>query len=121
MLKPIIKLLTSLRLTVTLLALGVAVVFFGTLAQTSDGLYVAQSRYFRSWFSTWSPHTVPWIIVPLPGGYLLGTLLLVNLISAHIQRFRFSWKNQAFFSLTWELYCCSWDNYSPICSRAKAE
>ena len=97
MLKPIIKLLTSLRLTVTLLALGVAVVFFGTLAQTSDGLYVAQSRYFRSWFSTWSPHTVPWIVLPLPGGYLLGTLLLVNLISAHLQRFRFAWKKSGIF------------------------
>lgn len=97
MLKPIIKLLTSLRLTVTLLALGVAVVFFGTLAQTSDGLYVAQSRYFRSWFSTWSPHTVPWFVVPLPGGYLLGTLLILNLTSAHIQRFRFSWKKSGIF------------------------
>jgi len=86
--------LTSLRLTVTLLALGIAVVFFGTLAQTEDGLYVAQSRYFRSWFSTWSPHdpSLKWIIVPLPGGYLLGTSLLVNLIAAHLVRFKFAWK-----------------------------
>lgn len=86
--------LTSLRLTVTLLALGIAVVFFGTLAQTEDGLYVAQARYFRSWFSTWSPHTpsLKWIVVPLPGGYLLGTSLLVNLIAAHMVRFKFAWK-----------------------------
>ena len=86
--------LTSLKLTVTLLALGIAVVFFGTLAQTEDGLYVAQARYFRSWFSTWSPHAEgwKWIIVPLPGGYLLGTMLLANLLAAHAVRFKFVWK-----------------------------
>ena len=86
--------LTSLRLTVTLLALGIAVVFFGTLAQTEDGLYLAQARYFRSWFSTWSPHGAgwKWIKVPLPGGYLLGVSLLVNLIAAHVARFKFAWK-----------------------------
>lgn len=86
------KFLSSLRLTVVLLVLGIAVVFFGTLAQTSDGLYIAQAKYFRSWFSTWTPHSGPsWVIVPLPGGYLLGTLLLVNLVAAHIQRFQFKW------------------------------
>ena len=86
------KFLSSLRLTVVLLVLGIAVVFFGTLAQTSDGLYIAQARYFRSWFSTWTPHSGPsWVIVPLPGGYLLGTLLLTNLVVAHIQRFQFKW------------------------------
>ena len=86
--------LTSLRLTVTLLALGIAVVFFGTLGQTEDGLYLAQARYFRSWFSTWSPHDPgwKWIIVPLPGGYLLGVSLLVNLVAAHVARFKFAWK-----------------------------
>ena len=86
--------LTSLRLTVTLLALGIAVIFFGTLAQTEDGLYVAQARFFRSWFAVFSPHDPAWkwIRIPLPGGYLLGTALLVNLIAAHISRFKFAWK-----------------------------
>jgi ResB-like family len=86
--------LTSLRLTVTLLALGIAVVFFGTLAQTEDGLYLAQARFFRSWFSVWSPHDAgwKWIKVPLPGGYLLGVALLVNLLAAHVARFKFGWK-----------------------------
>ncbi len=86
--------LTSIRLTVTLLALGIAVIFFGTLAQTDDGLYVAQARFFRSWFSVFSPHDPAWkwIKIPLPGGYLLGTSLLVNLVAAHISRFKFAWK-----------------------------
>lgn len=92
MLASVFKFLCSLRLTVVLLVLGIAVVFFGTLAQTSDGLYIAQARYFRSWFSTWTPHSGPsWVIVPLPGGYLLGTLLLANLLAAHIKRFQFTW------------------------------
>lgn len=100
MLERVSKFLTSLRLTVTLLALGIAVVFFGTLAQTSDGLYVAQERYFKSWFSTWSPHSGPsWLIVPLPGGYLLGTMLLVNLVAAHIKRFQWT-KAKAGIQLT---------------------
>ena len=30
--------------------------------------------------------------MPLPGGYLLGVSLLVNLIAAHIARFKFAWK-----------------------------
>lgn len=86
--------ISSLKLTVLLLALGILVVFFGTLAQKDDGLYLAQNRYFRSWFSTWSPG-VPgwqWVVLPLPGGYLLGTLLLVNLFAAHAVRFKFAWK-----------------------------
>ena len=97
MLTNLFKILSSLRLTVVLLAMGIAVVFFGTLGQTSDGLYVAQQRYFRSWFSHWTPHgsSFPWI--PLPGGYLVGTLLLVNLAVAHFTRFKWSWSKSGIF------------------------
>lgn len=92
--KRLLSPLSSLRLTVVLLGLSVLVVFFGTLAQTDDGLYLAQNRYFRSWFSTWSPLSEGWrwIVLPLPGGYLLGVLLLVNLVAAHAVRFKFTWK-----------------------------
>ncbi len=97
MLKTLTQFLSSLRLTVVLLACAIAVVFFGTLGQTSDGLYVAQQRYFRSWFSYWTPHdaTFPWI--PLPGGYLVGTLLLANLTVAHVTRFKWSWNKSGIF------------------------
>ncbi len=92
--KRLLSPLSSLRLTVLLLAFSVLVVFFGTLAQTDDGLYLAQNRYFRSWFSTWSPLSEGWrwIVLPLPGGYLLGVLLLANLVAAHAVRFKFTWK-----------------------------
>ena len=91
--------LSSLRLTVILLALGIVVTFFGTLAQTEDGLYVAQQKYFRSWFSVWSPHDPgwKWLKVPLPGGYLLGTLLVANLLAAHTTRFKPTWRKSGIF------------------------
>ncbi|HAB17908.1 MAG TPA: cytochrome c biogenesis protein ResB [Verrucomicrobiota bacterium] len=95
----LIDLFSSLRLTVLLLALSIVVVFFGTLAQTEDGLYVAQDKYFRSVFSVWSPHDPAWkwVMVPLPGGYLLGVLLLINLLAAHATRFKFTWKKAGIF------------------------
>ncbi|HTH46489.1 MAG TPA: cytochrome c biogenesis protein ResB [Candidatus Limnocylindria bacterium] len=84
--------LTSIRLTVILLAFGILIIWVGTVAQVDDGLYVAQAKYFRHWIAyplSLFGHSIP---VPLPGGYLLGTALLVNLVAAHLSRFKFSWK-----------------------------
>jgi hypothetical protein len=78
----------SLRLTVTLLAFAILLVFIGTLAQVDEGLYNAQARYFRQWLIFGldiAGHRIP---ILLPGGYLIGTLLLINLVAAHIYRFR---------------------------------
>jgi len=96
---PVIKLFTSLRLTVVLLGLSLPLVFFGTLDQVHTGLWVTQSRYFESLFVVWK-YPEQWayfdvlhfIRIPMPGGYLLGFALLINLLSAHIYRFRLSWK-----------------------------
>ena len=88
----LIKFFTSLRLTVVLLAFAIVLVFVGTLAQVDEGLYNAQARYFRQWLVLGLDafgHRIPII---LPGGYLIGTLLLVNLLAAHIYRFQLSIK-----------------------------
>lgn len=88
----IVKFFTSLKLTAALLAFSVVLVFVGTLAQADEGLYGAQSHYFKQWVVIGAHlfgYKVPLI---LPGGYLIGTLLLVNLIVAHIYRFEFSVK-----------------------------
>jgi hypothetical protein len=90
--KKVIQLFTSLRLTVACLAIGILIVFFGTLAQVNEGLYNAQARWFRSVFVWWSPAGANWRIPMFPGGYLVGTILLVNLLAAHAARFRFAWK-----------------------------
>ena len=90
--KRFVKFFSSLRLTVVLLAFAIILVFVGTLAQADEGLYTAQARYFKHWFVfgvSMFGHKVP---LALPGGYLIGTLLVVNLICAHIYRFRFTTK-----------------------------
>ena len=50
---PIISVFTSLRLTVTLLAFSLALVFFGTLDQVNIGINKAQKDYFESFFVAW--------------------------------------------------------------------
>ena len=92
MLNQLAKFFSSLRLTVVCLAFAVVLVFFGTLAQVNEGLYQAQTRWFRSFFIWWGPHGAGWTVPVFPGGYLLGGLLLVNLIVAHIKRFQFTWR-----------------------------
>ena len=82
----------SLRLTVVTLVLALILVFVGTIAQVKLGLYIAQQEYFSSLFVMWGPEGASWKIPILPGGYLLGGILLVNLIAAHLKRFSFTRK-----------------------------
>src|SRR5271165_5759107 len=95
----LIHLLTSLRLTVVLLAFAILLVFLGTLAQVDEGLYQAQTRFFRSVFVGLSLHPLQFTGIPvfghrlpliLPGGYLIGITLLLNLVAAHLYRFQLS-------------------------------
>ena len=51
--KPVFSVLTSLRLTVTLLAFSLALVFFGTLDQVNIGINKAQEKYFESFYAVW--------------------------------------------------------------------
>ncbi len=87
-----IKVITSLRLTVVLLAFGILLVFIGTIAQVDEGLYNAQARYFRQWFVIGLGVFGKRMPIILPGGYLIGTLLLLNLVAAHIYRFKLTTK-----------------------------
>lgn len=88
MLDRLVKIFTSLKLTVVLLALGLILVFWGTLAQVNLGLYKAQNEYFRSFFIFWQPAGGGWRIPVFPGGYLVGGLLLINLFAAHFRYYR---------------------------------
>jgi hypothetical protein len=92
LIKKIVSVFTSLKLTCTLLACAIVVVFVGTLAQVDDGLYAAQAHYFRQWIIVGAHlfgREIPFIF---PGGYLIGVLLLVNLICAHVYRFQLTTK-----------------------------
>jgi hypothetical protein len=90
MLDRALNVLTSLRLTVVCLCLALILVFIGTLAQVNEGLYQAQNRYFRSVFVYWTPQGSDWRIPVFPGGWLIGSVLLLNLLAAHLDRFKAS-------------------------------
>ncbi|HEX2860943.1 MAG TPA: cytochrome c biogenesis protein ResB, partial [Lacunisphaera sp.] len=82
----------SLRLTVVLLALSIILIFWATLAQVKLGIWGVQEKFFHAFFVL---ETIPNTSIPVPvfpGGYFIGGLLLINLIAAHVYRFRFEWK-----------------------------
>jgi len=81
--------IVSLRLTVVLLVLGLILVFAGTLAQVDLGIWTVQEKFFRSFVAIWK---VGPLYIPLPGGYAVGGLLLINLLAAHLYRFKRGWK-----------------------------
>src|SRR5262249_31370860 len=99
--------LASLRLTVFLFVLAIILVFLGTMAQIDYGLYTVLHKYFRTGL-VWIPFQlfvqfgqiffgVPQSLnvpgsFPFPGGWLIGGLLLVNLVVAHMGRFKISLK-----------------------------
>jgi hypothetical protein len=87
----------SLRLTVVLLVLSMILVFAATLDQVNLGIWAVQEKYFHSLFVLWR---IPGTAIPLPvfpGGYLIGGFLLVNLISAHVYRFKLTWRKSGIF------------------------
>jgi hypothetical protein len=95
----IIKPFASLRLTVTLLSAAMFLIFAGTLAQVEHGIWTVVERYFRSYivwidwqlFVPRSYTEVPGRF-PFPGGFLIGGLLIVNLLAAHLSTFSLSRK-----------------------------
>src|SRR5438552_7008000 len=92
MLRKVIDLITSLKLTIVCLAAGMALIFAGTLAQVHLGIHEAQQRYFQSMFVWWPQEGRGFKIPIFPGGHLIGAVLLINLIAAHAKRFRCTWR-----------------------------
>ncbi len=93
-LRKLIAPLASLRLTVVVLALLILLIFFGTWAQRTRGIWWVMDEYFTSWglwvpFDIFAPaaKTIPGSI-PFPGGATLGLIMLINLLAAHSLRFR---------------------------------
>ncbi len=82
----------SLKLTVWLLGLSIILIFWATLAQVKLGIWGVQEKFFHTLFVL---EIIPGTAIPVPvfpGGYLLGGLLLLNLVAAHIYRFKLEWK-----------------------------
>ncbi len=82
-------LLISLPLTVALLGLSIVLVLVATLDQVNIGIWAVQQKYFHTFAVFTQVGNLS--LAVFPGGYLLGGLLLVNVIGAFIYRFRFRW------------------------------
>ena len=102
--KSLFQFFSSLKLTVVLLSFSLILIFFGTLDQVQYGIWHTQELYFESFMVVWAfPEHAPlgqhlhWIRIPMPGGYLLGGMLLINLLAAHITRFKLSWAKCGIF------------------------
>lgn len=96
MLRRVIDFLASLKLTIFCLSLTMILVFVGTIAQVNLGIHEVQQRYFQSFFVWWPAGPGPKFPI-FPGGHLLGGVLLLNLIAAHVTRFRWSWAKVGIF------------------------
>ncbi|MEX2169386.1 MAG: cytochrome c biogenesis protein CcsA [Pirellulales bacterium] len=95
--------IASLRLTVTLFALSIFLVFAGTLAQVDHDVWeVVNNTYFHTWFAwiEWQAfarligmfYQADWNNITggfyFPGGQLIGVCLAANLLAAHALRFK---------------------------------
>jgi ABC-type transport system involved in cytochrome c biogenesis permease subunit len=110
----LLQAVASLKLTVFLFALSIFLIFSGTLAQLDAGIGTVVKEYFRSLY-VYIPlqlfvrfgqvffgvphHTQVNGSFLFPGGWLIGGLLLVNLLAAHAVRFKLSWKRSGILIL----------------------
>ncbi len=89
----------SLRLTVALFAMGIFIILVGTLAQVEKDMWDVIDDYFRaqiSWIEfrvLFPPSFFPGMPqlsggFPFPGGWTIGFLLMMNLLAAHLVRFK---------------------------------
>ncbi len=83
------RFLASSGLACIVLLLLLLLTYLGTLYQTEYGLYEAQQRYFNSFVVIHYAFGV--MPAPLPGAYLLLTVLFVNLLLGGIIRARKGW------------------------------
>jgi ABC-type transport system involved in cytochrome c biogenesis permease subunit len=101
-LRPVLLPLASLKLTVVLFALSIVLIMVGTLAQVEADIWDVVREYFRCWVfwmpvRVWHPLFAPYVDVSgefwdrigiwFPGGFLIGTLMAANLLSAHGLKF----------------------------------
>ena len=89
----------NLRITLTLLSFSMILIFVATLEQVRIGIRGAQAEFFESMYGIWYYPTQFWggeyfdsIPIPIPGGYLLGGLLILNLLAAFVTRFQWTGK-----------------------------
>ncbi|MEZ6128715.1 MAG: cytochrome c biogenesis protein CcsA [Planctomycetaceae bacterium] len=101
-----IDVLASLKLTCVLFLLGMFIVFVGSLAQARRDVWLVVGQYFRTyvaWIDVadfFPPAMFPSLVdfkwdslgvlrmIPFPGGWTIGWIMLANLTAAHLLRFK---------------------------------
>lgn len=97
----------SLKITCTLFVMGIFIIFAGSLAQSRRDVWQVVNQYFRVYIARievrdfFPPSMFPQLLdfdwegqlgifssFPFPGGWLIGWLLLGNLLAAHIAKIR---------------------------------
>ena len=98
-----IQFFSSLKLTVTLFAFSILLLFFGTLAQVENDISTVLNEYFRSFF-VWIEFKslLPRLFsfgggFPFLGGFSLGVLLLLNLTFTIPKHFKIQAKGKKKF------------------------
>lgn len=82
---PLIRIFSSVKITVVCLILLFILTLWGTIDQVNNGLYLAQARFFNSWVFTF------WGFIPFPGAQLVMWVLFINLFCAGLVRHVFHW------------------------------
>ncbi|MDD7985914.1 cytochrome c biogenesis protein CcsA [Lentisphaera marina] len=92
------KTLASLKFTITLFSLSMFLVLAGTLAQMDAGIWTVVDEIFRSYITkielklffprAWDIGFLSKAYIYMPGGFLIGAGLFINLSSAYLVRFK---------------------------------
>ncbi len=89
----IVKILSSLKITLGCLILLFILTFWGTIDQVQNGLYHAQERFFHSFYF------LVFGFLPFPGAQLVLWILFVNLVCAAFGRFEYQFSKLGIFIL----------------------
>ena len=122
--------IASLRLTVTLFALAIMLIFFGTLAQVGKDSWAVMDLYFRC-ATAWVPfqiffpkvffpemaaiHRLDWMVsnnlsFPFRADFVIGGMMAANLLAAHGVRFKVQAQGRrlvAGLAVRWRSASCS--------------
>lgn len=99
--------LASLKITVVLFAMAIFIILAGTLAQVDKDIWVVIDEYFRTAIARidfkifFPPSFFPNInqdnirgFIYFPGGWLIGFMMGINLLAAHLIRFKVQGKGK---------------------------
>jgi len=83
----LVRNIASIKITVVCLFLLFVLTFWGTVAQVDQGLYLAQEKFFHSWYF------LAFNFLPFPGAQLVLWVLFFNLCAVSVTRFVYKWSH----------------------------